>query len=200
MVDHRQVCKSAAVWSRPSSRWRLLPCSFAARSKSLVHLFVVVAHRHPQPEASSKVVAHSRRRDLRHGICAGRVFWGFPGNRGQSAFQHRRSSAQPVVGVIPVADFQLASRILRFAVGRWTALSAAALDFLQLPLLALVPQRREDARLQNFRLGSYPVLQLSPVRLSALVVKLARPQAYFSLQQSQHQFLSFPSSRNAVHL
>ena len=89
---------------------------------------------------------------------------------------------------------------MRFAVRKWTAGSAAALDFLQLPLLALVPERREDARSQNFRLGSYPVFQLSPFRLAALVVKLARTQAYFSLQQSQHQFLSFPSSRNAIHL
>lgn len=88
MVDHRHLRKSAAVWSRASSRRRLPLRCFAARSKSLVHLSVAIAHRNPRPEALSKIVAHSSRRDLRHGICAGRIFWGTAGSRiglGQSA-------------------------------------------------------------------------------------------------------------------
>jgi len=73
------------------------------------------------------------------------------------------------------------------------------LYFHWLPLLARVPQRRENTRLQNFRLGSHPVFQLSSFDLSTLIVKLVRAQPYFSLQQFHHQFLPFTSSYYAVH-
>jgi len=53
--------------------------------------------------------------------------------------------------------------------------------------------------LQNFRLGSHPVFQLSSFDLSTLIVKLVRAQPYFSLQQFHHQLLPFASSDYAVH-
>lgn len=91
------------------------------RSKSLVRLSVAVAHRHPEPETLAKIVACSGRRDLRPGVCHGRVFWGRGGGRvglGQSVVQYRRSGAQSVIGVFVVADFRPASNVLRFAVRR----------------------------------------------------------------------------------
>jgi len=66
-------------------------------------------------------------------------------------------------------------------------------------VLAGVPQRRKNARFQNFRLGFYPIFQFLSFHLSPLVVKLARAQTYFSLQQFQHQFLALTSSSYAIH-
>ena len=59
---------------------------------------------------------------------------------------------------------------------------AVLLDFDQFPFLAGVPQRRQNTRFQNFRLGSYPVFQFAPFHLPALIVELARAQPYFSFQ------------------
>ena len=78
-------------------------------------------------------------------------------------------------------------------------LCTSALYFDRFLLLAFVPQRREDTRLQNFRLGSDPVFHVSAFDLPALLVKLARTQPYFSFQQFQHQFLPFTSSGYAIH-
>ena len=81
--------------------------------------------------------------------------------------------------------------------GRFTVCSA--LYFGQFPCLAFVPQRREDTRFQNFRLGFDPVFDFPAFDLPALIVKLARAQPYFSFQQFQHQFLPFTRSGYAIH-
>ena len=60
-------------------------------------------------------------------------FGGAPGNRGQGAIHHRRSSVEPVRCVIPAADFQL-----------------DLLRFLEFQFLALVPERCKNTRSQNF--------------------------------------------------
>jgi len=68
---------------------------------------VALAHGNSKPETLSKIVAHSGRHDLRHGVCAGRVFWGRAGGRiglGPSPLQHRRSGAEPVIGVTSAAN------------------------------------------------------------------------------------------------
>ena len=75
----------------------------------------------------------------------------------------------------------------------------SALFFHQFPLLACVPQRRKNAGLQNFGLGPHPVFHVLSLRLSALMVELARAHPYLSLQQFHHQFLPFTSSGNAIH-
>ncbi len=56
----------------------------------------------------------------------------------------------------------------------------------QLRLLALVPERREDTRFQDFRLGLNPVFEILSFGLSAFLVKLTCAQAYFSFQQFHH--------------
>ena len=64
----------------------------------MVHLFVAVAHCHPEPETLSKIVAHSGGRDLRHGVCAGCLFWRSAGSRvgiGEALF----SVAGPVLSL-----------------------------------------------------------------------------------------------------
>lgn len=73
------------------------------------------------------------------------------------------------------------------------------LYFHQLQFLARGPQRCKNTRLQNLRLGFHPVFQLSSFDLSALIVKLARAQPYFSLQQFHHQFLPFASCGYTFH-
>src|SRR5450631_14104 len=111
----------------------------------------------------------------------------------------QRGEAQPFVHVMVGAD--LTRRILDAPYRSLrTARSVVTLYFHQLPLLALVPQGRENTRFQNFRLGSHPVFQFFSFHLSAFIVKLARAQAYFSLQQFHHQLSPFATSGHAVHL
>ncbi len=199
MVDHRRVCKSAAVWPGSSSRRRPPLRGCAARSKSLVHLFVAIAHGTPKPEALAKIVAHSRRRDLRHRIRDGRVFWGTAGSRvgvGQGAFQHRRSGTQPVVGVIPVADFQLASRILRFAVRRWTEGSAALCVLRLTPRLTPVPYACSTA-VQECSISELPT-RPSP-SLPGLVLAPARARCRAGVHAAVFFFPIIPASASVVH-
>jgi hypothetical protein len=113
MVNHWKLCESAAVRLGSSSRPRLLQSlrDVAARSKSLVHLSVVVADRDPQSKAPSKIMVSAGRGNVRYGICFGRVFWRRAWNRRQSVVQYCRASAVPVFGVISAADRRLVNQL-----------------------------------------------------------------------------------------
>ena len=75
------------------------------------------------------------------------------------------------------------------------------LYFRQLPLLASVPQRRRECSISGLSgLGSHPVFQGASLRLSALVVKLARAQTYSSFPATPpSSFRPFKLSGYAVH-